>query len=147
MFDFNGRYKKAIDHKIGYVDSNYIGDTMNYLLELIMCRRYYTYLNFIEGVGTQLGFKMSREVLRIPTTKNIAFVGLPQVDKMTDIDEQRRIVLTQEYSGSFTPRVSDSVRHRMLQLKKAEKSKKKDSKATSKPDYKKAEQQDQNNTE
>jgi tRNASer (uridine44-2'-O)-methyltransferase len=47
--------------------------------------RYETYLRFVERCGTDNGFKVRSEPLRIPSTKNIAQVGVPHTTRCESI--------------------------------------------------------------
>jgi len=105
FYDFDGKkYTKHVDHKIG---------------------RYATYLNYVESIGIQLSYKVEREVLRIPSTKNIAIIGKCVQPLTLDIDmEEKRIqVLKENFSGIFKPRLSDSVKHKMKKNQKQTKEK------------------------
>jgi len=91
FFDFSEKYKKTVDPKIG---------------------RYHSYLKYVSTIGTQCGFKVEEEVLRIPSTKNISHIGRHRTYDVRDpvaletIEKQRQALLA-GYTGQFKPRVSD----------------------------------------
>ncbi|EGG16466.1 hypothetical protein DFA_09004 [Cavenderia fasciculata] len=71
--------------------------------------QYATYLNYIENISTRLGFTVTKDALRIPSTKNIAIIST-SCTTITDTDElikSRQKLLDQCNYKSFTARESE----------------------------------------
>jgi hypothetical protein len=92
--DLSGRKSSDYDEKLG---------------------RYESYLLKVENFCRFCNFKPEREVLRIPSTKNIAILCRERIDLVWD-DE---ILDSITSSTSFTPRKSDKEKNELLRAKKA----------------------------
>ncbi|KAF2073365.1 hypothetical protein CYY_005310 [Polysphondylium violaceum] len=67
--------------------------------------RYATYLNFIENLIKELGFGVVKETLRIPSTKNFAFVTTAPTNLTPDqLAAKREVLLKKSNYTDFKPR-------------------------------------------
>eukprot|EP01132_Coremiostelium_polycephalum_P005698 gene5698-7089_t len=68
--------------------------------------QYTTYLNYIENVIKECGFSAIKDTLRIPSTKNIAFVSSTRNPSLTEqqLNESREQLLKQSNYSEFKPR-------------------------------------------
>ncbi|KAK5576101.1 hypothetical protein RB653_007240 [Dictyostelium firmibasis] len=84
FFNFNSRFKEN-DTRIG---------------------KYSCYLNYIEKVSNECGFQVVKETLRIPSTKNIAFISSLRDPTLTDdqLIERRQKLLKSSNYIDFKPR-------------------------------------------
>jgi hypothetical protein len=68
--------------------------------------RYRAYLNYVKEMAEQCGFLVQEDAIRIPSTKNICFIGIDRnLDDQT-IEENFKHALLKESFASFTPRES-----------------------------------------
>lgn len=49
--------------------------------------RYDTYLDYLEKIGRLAGFQMHRDKLRIPSTRNVCFIGIPSLTALPLLNE------------------------------------------------------------
>jgi SAM-dependent methyltransferase len=82
--------------------------------------QYQSYLEFVKNLIVECGFVVETEHLRIPSTKNVAFVGRKRVDESTDayaaiLERIRQII---DESGDFIPRISDREKTRIWHEKR-----------------------------
>ncbi|PIA18128.1 DUF1613-domain-containing protein [Coemansia reversa NRRL 1564] len=77
--------------------------------------RYYAYLTYISELSEQCGFKIEREFLRIPSTKNVAIVGRRRTSDARQADIAKLVEFGKQ---GFEPRIPDTVKISM-QLAKA----------------------------
>ncbi|KAM9960915.1 hypothetical protein ACTFIW_010075 [Dictyostelium discoideum] len=87
FYNFNSRFKEN-DTRIG---------------------KYSCYLNYIEKVSNECGFNVIKETLRIPSTKNIAFISSLRDPTLTDdqLIERRQKLLKSSNYIDFKPRERD----------------------------------------
>jgi hypothetical protein len=70
--------------------------------------RFATYLQWLEkDVANGLAFRTEREAMRIPSTKNIAFVGHATELEENDLQRRLQTVMAGYESGSFVVRLTD----------------------------------------
>jgi hypothetical protein len=77
--------------------------------------RYESYLVKVENFCRLCNFNPEREVLRIPSTKNIAILCRERIDVVWDV----QILDSITSCTSFTPRKSDKEKNEILRAKKA----------------------------
>ena len=104
MFDFVGRFMKGVDLKLG---------------------RYNSYLNYVEMIGKKCGFEVRREILRIPSTKCVGFVGTKKRELSQEEEEEKRELVKDFNKSLWMPRESDHTIQANQQKKKQEKREKK----------------------
>jgi len=56
--------------------------------------RFFTYINYIQEIGTKSGFQVQTEHLRIPSTRNIAQIG--QYGDFCPKDEHEQVMIQQQ---------------------------------------------------
>ncbi len=94
--DLSGRKASDFDEKLG---------------------RYESYLMKVEHFCRLCNFTPEREVLRIPSTKNIAILCRERIDLLWNVDDLESLTS----SARFTPRKSDKEKNEILRAKKASK--------------------------
>ncbi|KAJ1667330.1 tRNA(Ser) Um(44) 2'-O-methyltransferase [Coemansia sp. RSA 1646] len=80
--------------------------------------KYHAYVQYISELAADCGFGIEKEFLRIPSTKNVAIVGRPQVNEDRSgvwLDTAEK--LAKQGQEQFVPRVPDSVKNEVRLLK------------------------------